>query len=221
MLRLGWLLVALAGCGQPTPTPAQVRVINLLKGSRSLDVAVRGEEHALRLRPGEASVFEALDAGPAEVALTDSVTGEALGRLRLDAPASQALSVVVAAPADGVQGYGVVHRFAAPRDGFIRARVLNAVRTEAGPLVVGDRSFSALGPGDDTGPEGIELPAGRPSGLSVFIDGARLSFRVPALPDRSELLLVLSRSASGQDITMLGVAPSAALGFFEPVPGVP
>jgi hypothetical protein len=219
MLRLGWLLVALAGCGQPTP--AQVRVINVMNGVRSIDVAVRGEEHARRLRPGEASLFEVLDSGPAEVAVNDSVTGEVLGRLRLDAPEARSLSLVVAAPAEGVQGYGVVHRFAAPRDGFIRARVLNAGLAEAGPLVVADQSFGALAPGDDTGPDGVELPASRPSGLSVFIDGARLSFRVPALPDRSELLLVLSRSAGGQGISMLGVAPSAVLGFFEPVTGVP
>jgi hypothetical protein len=219
MVRLGCLVLALAGCGQPTP--AQVRVINLMNGLSPVDVAWRDEQLARRLGPGEASVFEAMNAGPAEAAVLDSSTGQALGRLSFDAKEAEALSVVLAAPGDGVLGYAVVHRFAAPRDGFIRARVLNAAPVEAVQVVLADRLVGQLAPGQDTGPDGVLLPAGRPSGLNVFVDGARLTFQVPALPDRSELLLVLTRRASGQGISMLGVAPSAALGFFEPVPGVP
>jgi hypothetical protein len=219
MRRLGWLLVALAGCGQPRP--AQVRVINLMSGSSGIDVAFRDERLARRLRPGEASVFEAMNAGPVEAAVLDSSTGQALGQLSFDAPEAEALSVVVAAPGDGVLGYGLVHRFAAPRDGLIRARVLNVAPGDAVQVVLADRLLGLLAPGQDTGPEGVLLPSGRPSALTVFVDGAQLRFQVPGLPDRSELLLVLGRAASGQGISMLGVAPSAALGFFQPVSGVP
>ncbi len=219
MMRLACLLLALSSCGQPLS--AQVRVINLMSGSSAIDVAFRDEQLARRVRPGEASVFESMTSGPAEAAVNDSSTGQVLGRLQLDAPEAEALSIVVAAPGDVVRGYAVVHRFAAPRDGFIRARVLNAAPAEGVQVVLADRLLGQLAPGQDTGPDGVELPSGRPSGLTVFLDGARLRFQVPALPDRSELLLVLTRSASGQGISMLGVAPSAALGFFEPVPGVP
>jgi Domain of unknown function (DUF4397) len=202
-------VVLFCACGPEAP--GAVRVVNATR--QPVDVQWNAVPLSRGLAAAEASPFLPTQAGPGRLTVANSTRGT------LQLGADERLSVVLTESAGTLRVRPVVHRFAEPRATSIRVRVVHAADAEAVTLTLANASLT-LAAGDDTGVDGVELPANTPTPLPVASAGRQRTFTIPALPAGSELLLVLVQNASSE-LAMLGVAPSAALGFFESNGGAP
>jgi hypothetical protein len=154
----------------------------------------------------ESSPFLAVPSGRAQLELTAALGGSVRARSTLEAVADAHTSLLVT---PGSRVTPLVHRFAAPGDGTIRARLVHAAESLLTATL--EAHQLSLQPWTDSGPEGLELAAGQASTLWLATTGASTRFTVPALPAKSEVLLVILQGPTG--LSVLGVAPSAVLGF--------
>ncbi len=190
------------------------RVVNAT--TQPVDVRWNAVALTRGLAAAEASPFLPLQPGPGAL---DVIDPERSTSTTLQLGAAQHLSVLLTQGSDGLRVTPLVHRFAPPRETTIRVRVVHAADSQ--PLRVELAGLQdELLPGADSGDEGVELPANTSTAITVERGGRQLAFTVPALPAGSELLLVLVQPAPN-DLELLGVAPSAALGFFESNGGAP
>lgn len=216
------IFIALASSCGPRPS-AQVRLVNASARAMPIDVSWSGSPAFREVRHGEATSFEALEAGLSTVQAFETSSGQQLGTAGIDVPAAARATVILAPRADPLRFdfHRLVHGFESPTPGLIRLRVLNAAAL--GPVTVdlndGQLGAASLGPGEDTGPAGLQAPANEASRLLVRSANEVFHFTVPALPSQSELVLVLANAQDTQ-VAMLGVALSATLGFMWPE-GVP
>lgn len=229
--RFAWaaLSLAVAACQPPEgPTGAgglRVRILHAAPGAPSLDVTLDGARVARGLRYGEATSFEEVPAGRQVCKLLDAVGQGAFAAQVLDLPAGSALTLVLATREARLEVNPLIDGFAPPREGHLRVRLLHAAPLESVAVDLGsDGSLEvpALAPGEATSPEGLELTANQAATLRLAGAGR---FTVPALPSGSELLLVLTGvpaepAAAREPLALLGVAPSAVLGFIAPESGV-
>lgn len=195
------IVLLLMGCGPAEE--ARVRVVNAVSAQGALDVEVAGLPVARALRFGEVSAFVPVVSGAVPATVHAG-----------DAPL---LSTTLTLTPGGVQTllltpepFVLTHAFPAPVPGLMRVRVFNGLGERAVVALPG--ITSVLEPGEDSGPEGLELAANRRAALVLVMGPQRLAFTVPALPAESEVLLVATRAGAP---VFLAVAPSAALGLLQ------
>jgi hypothetical protein len=202
-------LLFLCACGPEAP--GWVRVVNAT--AEPLGATWNQQVLSRAVRATESSPFVQVPSGRAQVELTSPAHDTLLARSTLEAVAGAHTSLLVT---PGARLTPIVHGFAAPRDPSIRARVVHTA-DQALTATLATHQL-ALVPGGDSGPEGLELAASLAATLRVESAAGSANFTVPALPSRSEVLLVVVQTATG--LSVLGVAPSAVLGFL-PSGGAP
>jgi Domain of unknown function (DUF4397) len=202
-------VVLFCACGPEAP--GAVRVVNATR--QPVDVQWNSVPLSRGLAAAEASPFLPTQAGPGRLSIANST------RDTLQLGADEHLSVLLTESAGALRVRPLVHRFAEPRATSIRVRVVHAADDQAVTLALHGAPMT-LAAGADSGVDGVEFPANTPTLLPVAYAGRQRIFTIPALPAGSELLLVLVQTTSNE-LAMLGVAPSAALGFFESNGGAP
>jgi hypothetical protein len=201
-------------------------VVHAAPGAPKLDVTLDGARIARDLGYGEATDSQEVAAGWHALEVVDAQSGGAFASQPIELPAGPALTLVLSAREGRVEVSALADGFGPPRDGHIRLRLMHAAPLSALAVDLdndGAVEVNALEPGEATAPEGFELKANTTTALRLAGAGR---FTVPALPSASELLLVLT-GVQGQPATpkqalaLLGLAPSAVLGFISPETGIP
>lgn len=191
-------------------------------------MSIDGSVVARGLRSGEAADFVVVEPGTRTLAVFDADSSAPVFSTELVLADGSEVNVVLTGKAGALTVAPVVSAFAPPRDGRLRLRVLHAA-PGLGPVSFdfgddGAVDIAALSPGFSSTAEGIEGAANTLVPLRVVDDhGPSRHFTVPALPAHSELLLVLteesvSDQAPGSRAALLGIAPSAVLGFLRQEP---
>lgn len=223
---------------------ASLRVVHASPDAPKVDVYAKGVAQPL-LRAvafGDTSAYLKVPAGTVTIELraapstpTDPIA-YTTGALTLEKGATiTAVAAGLLASKDGANAFRVlplVEKFRAPAKGSAIVRVVHA--SADAPTVgvdVGDDNpaapeISALTRFDDTGADGIPLPAGAPLALGIDVGGMRFtSFAAPALPDGGEIFviatgLVGSLPRLGDGFSLLAVGPKGTIGFIKQNPTV-
>lgn len=233
-------LPLLAACGddeEPKPPPppptqnAQLRIVHAASDAPAVDIYAEGNATPLftNVKYGDTTAYGSIPEGTYNVqirptgASPSSAPVYSTGPLTLAANAK--VSAVAAgllsstATADAFRVLPLVESFAAPAEGKVRVRIVHAgADAPAVALDVGDdgsAEVTNLGRFADTGAAGVELPAGTALQVGVLTDSPRArvtAFTLPALPARSEVLVVATGLVAQKARAANGFALLAAKG---------
>ena len=212
-LLLPVLALAITGCHESPQdlTPADIAQVRLLHASPDappLDLYAgpstsRGQLVSNNIAYGNATSFQSMGVGSQALMLTR--TGAPYDQLygaELDLKKGDKIDLVAAGEADGGLHVVVLHESdIAPDAGTVRLRVLNA-SPDATPMGVdlgnnGSIEIPDLALLQDSGAQGIEIPAGSPQRLGIVVGGETIAnFSLPGLPSGSDALLVLTGYAA-------------------------
>jgi hypothetical protein len=235
---------AAPGPGDAAVAAARIRVVHAAADAPAVDIYARGAAMpAVRgLAYGQASpylelpagtyAFEVRAAGAAATSAPAFTTPElALGAgARVTAVAAGSLASMNAD--DRFRVLPLVEGFQAPAAGAVRVRVVHAA-PDAPTVAIdigadGMPEIPSLARFADTGPAGVDLPAGQALAIAVWA-GMPLAkvtqFTTPALPAGAELFVIAAgsltrhpREATG--FSLLAVGPTAAIGRLKQDPTV-
>ena len=232
----------------PAPTPsagmAIVRVIHASADAPAVDVYAKGSDKPLvtGLAYGQTSGW--LEVPPADYELelraapsksTDPIAYKT-GALAIAAGAKiSAVAAGLLGSQDADSAFRVVpvvEGFGPAVLGSARLRVLHAgsdapsVDLDVGNDNPAKPEISGLARFDDTGAEGVALPAGRALAVGIALGGARVtSFTTPKLPEGANVLVIatglLGKLARERDgFALLAVGPNGSIGFVKQDPRV-
>lgn len=185
-------------------------------------VSLNGSGFVSEVRAGQVTSFETILSGSKETAVFDVNSGAQVASHSLFIEASSFTTLTLTPQAGGDFRLSEVrHEFGEKRDDRIRVRLIHGAGDSMSQVTVGPHDISDLGAGARSPPQGLELPANAPASMRFQYRGALHRVEVPALPGRSEVLLIATEQVGESTISMLAVLPSAVLGFLPSVVEAP
>lgn len=222
----------------PDNQTAQLRVVHGSPDAPAVDVYVEGSDTPIfeNLSYGDATAYETVPAGTYNVQLRGAGADPASNPVyetgdvvlgsgnRLTALAAGLFSSADAA--DGFRVLGLYEDFSTPAAGNAIVRVVHASpdapTVDIDVLNDGTSEIVALERFADTGPAGVELPAGSPLVVGIRAGGMLVTtFTTPALAAGDEYFVIADGLLSQLDPTaddafkLLVVDPTGSLGFIE------
>ncbi len=246
-MSLAVIVAFAAGCDDddngtnPIPEGAAIRVVHASPDAPAVDIYAAGSTTALftNVAYGEVTSYKETDADTVQIQLRPagaSPTSPPVYTTGNLAVAEDSKITAIAAgllgstaPADRFRVLALVEGFAAPGTSA-RVRIVHAgadaptvaldVANDGTPEITDFARF------EETGPAGVELPAGIPIAIGIWAGSplARVTaFTTPALPAGGELFVIatgllprLPRETEG--FSLLAVGPTGAIGFIKQDP---